>query len=454
MMQKTHILTTILSLAMALCALPALAQDYPTAIPVSGTLTDADGKQLEGSHQLTLGFYEAKDGALPALFEQDVDVTGVLDVLIKGDVLVQAITQGKVRYLELTIDGEVMEPRIELGSVPYAIHAEHAKMADNAGNAFTLNNKPADQYLVRDQLAQFFAAILPIKVTQEGTTTTISLDACPAGSIYASTGSSWVCKLLAEYVAGDAIDIVRGAGGTLSIGVSSGGLRDDHIGPLANINPAKIKDTAAVLGGSAPQNFKANTLVINQSAVSINKPSAAAGVSLDVSGTVAAGKFRGDFEYANPSTRVLTIQGSQFMPAVGDSNGMVDAWTPHKSGYAYLADDAPSSSIALVAPIDLPNGATIKTLTCYHRVFRGELAGYVDLQRIPSTSLIPLSEGVSLATTQTSTNVVSKTRTLTSITTVSNGSNDYQLHIEWAPSLKGNASLLKSCKITYELAAP
>lgn len=455
-MQKTNILTTLFILT--LCALPTFvsAQDYPTSVPVSGTLTDAQGEPLKGEHEVTLGFYQTADGNQTALFEQDFNVSGdVLDVLAKGNGLTQAIQQGKVRYVELTIDGEVMTPRIELGAVPYALHAEHTTFAELATNTMNFGGKTAQDYVVRDEITQSLLADSPLKIVQDGRSARIGIEGCPDDSILYAVQNGWRCRVLQEYEAGDGIQIQRGTNANeLKIALLAGGIRDEHVGLLADINPSKIRNTAAVLGGSAAQNFKNNTLVINQSAVSINKSSAQANTSLDVNGTVAASRFRGDFEYSSPNTRVLTIQGSQFQPAVGDSPNLTSTWTSHKNGYAYVPTDAPNNTTALVAPVDLPNGAVLKTLTCNYRVSMGTLNAFVELQRIPTTSLFPTAEVLPLATSQASGSVVSKSRTLTTITTISNGANDYQLHVEWGPSVKGNASLLKNCKLTYEVGAP
>jgi len=101
-------------------------------IPYQGRLTDPDGNPLSGAHTVAFSLYTEVTGGEPVWSEgrfgpQRVNIVDGLFNVMLGDVnpLPQStITNNSTLYLGITIDPhEEMSPRVQLGAVPYAVHA-------------------------------------------------------------------------------------------------------------------------------------------------------------------------------------------------------------------------------------------------------------------------------------------------------------------------------------------
>jgi hypothetical protein len=129
----------ILALLVLGMSIPARAQNLPSPpdgqsttrmIPVSGTLTSADGAGLTGAVTVTFGLYDAQDGG-SALWQETQQVQadargryaaylGVTTPLPQ-----EAFNQEKARWFGVEIDGRPL-PRAMLVAVPYALRAVDA----------------------------------------------------------------------------------------------------------------------------------------------------------------------------------------------------------------------------------------------------------------------------------------------------------------------------------------
>jgi hypothetical protein len=109
-----------------------------------GRLTDSVGSPLIGPVNLSMRIYDVIAGG-SALYIEDhpnvaVDDVGAFSVKLgAGSVILgtfnSALFAGVNRYLEVVVDGEVLVPRLVMGSVPYAMQAESAPNAEAAANA-------------------------------------------------------------------------------------------------------------------------------------------------------------------------------------------------------------------------------------------------------------------------------------------------------------------------------
>ena len=128
-----------LALLTALCcllALPAQAQ-VPGRVNFQGLLLDDAGQPVTGTVNLKLDLFSAPSGgsALWTETHPSVSVTnGVYDVVLGSlTPLTPALFSASPRYLQVTIDGEVLSPRRELIAVPFALKADSANTAENVG---------------------------------------------------------------------------------------------------------------------------------------------------------------------------------------------------------------------------------------------------------------------------------------------------------------------------------
>jgi len=121
---------------------PATAQ-VPYDMSYQGRLTDAVGAPLTGLVNLQMRIYDVVAGG-SALYVEDhtnviVDDVGAFSVRLgAGSTLLgtfdTTLFAGVNRYLEVVVNGEILTPRLIIGSVPYAMHADNASSAQAAAD--------------------------------------------------------------------------------------------------------------------------------------------------------------------------------------------------------------------------------------------------------------------------------------------------------------------------------
>jgi hypothetical protein len=129
-------LLAVLSFALAL---PAQAQ-VPGRVNFQGLLLDNAGEPVTGTVTLQLELFSAPSGgsALWTETHSSVSVTdGVYDVVLGSQTpLTPALFSVSPRYLQVTIDGQVLSPRREFLAVPFALHADSASNVGGVSAAF------------------------------------------------------------------------------------------------------------------------------------------------------------------------------------------------------------------------------------------------------------------------------------------------------------------------------
>jgi hypothetical protein len=120
----------------------------PSRINYQGKLLDSIGTPLSGAHEVGFRIYDAASlGAL--LWSDTTTVTsaadGVFSVVLGGD---RPIVVGRADscYLEIEVDGEILVPRREMVSVPYALRAAGAdSLGGLPGEAFAAAEHTHDE---------------------------------------------------------------------------------------------------------------------------------------------------------------------------------------------------------------------------------------------------------------------------------------------------------------------
>ena len=114
---------------------PSVSAAVPGIVPLAARVTSADGVPIRGLLALKLRIYDA-GLAGNVIWEEAHRVTAV-DGLLYVDLgsvapdqnpLDGTIFDGGDLWLEMVVNGEVQSPRVQIGSVPYAIHAENADL--------------------------------------------------------------------------------------------------------------------------------------------------------------------------------------------------------------------------------------------------------------------------------------------------------------------------------------
>jgi hypothetical protein len=139
-----------------LVALLAGAPDaqIPKKINYQGMLLDKETQEpLAGMHSLVFRIYDARTGGVARWNESRVEIVDSLGVVsaLLGDLTPINIAFSDSMWLEVQVDGEVLSPRKELVSVPFAYHASNS---DSLGG-----NSPA-HFIARDEVGVISADMI------------------------------------------------------------------------------------------------------------------------------------------------------------------------------------------------------------------------------------------------------------------------------------------------------
>jgi hypothetical protein len=114
----------------------ALAQGAPSTVSFVARLADGN-LPVAGAHDFVFALYDAPSGGTQLWTETRSGVNVPSDGLLYLDLgsvtpLTSTILNGSPRYLEITLDGVVSDPRVVLESVPYSLSAATASHASDS----------------------------------------------------------------------------------------------------------------------------------------------------------------------------------------------------------------------------------------------------------------------------------------------------------------------------------
>lgn len=257
-------MTKTLAVIACLTSSLALAQmdDVPGSITFNARLTDTGGAPVTGSHALAFSLYDTGSGGA-VLWNESVSgasfsTEGVAFVELGAiTALNPTVLNGRKLYLEVSVDGTVMSPRLPIVSVPYAIRATLAATAlkvgsltesaiqrrvtgtCNAGQA--VRSIDAAGGVQCENVSAGGGGDITGVTTAAGSGLTggaatgdvpLSLITCTAGEVLKHNGTAWACAADAtgSTMAGPGLTL---AGSTLSINFGTSGsattvARSDH----------------------------------------------------------------------------------------------------------------------------------------------------------------------------------------------------------------------------------
>lgn len=130
-----------------------LAQ-IPQTISWQGIIQDADGNNLNGEYSIAVSLYDVATGgaALWTETHSNLTITNGLANITLGSVTPFSVTFDTQYWLEITVGSGTPMPRIQLTSVPYALHS--ATIAENSVNS----NKIEDGSISAIDLSQMGAS--------------------------------------------------------------------------------------------------------------------------------------------------------------------------------------------------------------------------------------------------------------------------------------------------------
>src|SRR5262245_33130788 len=136
MRRSTFLSTLLLSLALvAAAAGSAGAQSVPGSMTFTARILD-NGQPATGAHMFQFRLFDAPSGG--SMVWQEMATISVDDGLVFHELgsftpFDEVILDGAKLYLEVTVDGTAMNPRVVVTSVPYAVRATVAGDADQLG---------------------------------------------------------------------------------------------------------------------------------------------------------------------------------------------------------------------------------------------------------------------------------------------------------------------------------
>lgn len=212
-MKPTRLVSLFIVIATA-----ALAQNVPQQVALTARLSNA-GAPLSGSHTLVLRLYENATGGTEVWNESTLATAeaGVVSLTLGSQSpLNPSILDGRALFLEVSVDGQALAPRLPVVSVPYAVRASLAASAATLGNL-----GPADVARANHDHA---GAYLPVGASLACSGTDKVSAVLPNGSVVCSTDTG------ASYSAGTGLTLT---GSTFSASFAGSGAastvaRSDH----------------------------------------------------------------------------------------------------------------------------------------------------------------------------------------------------------------------------------
>lgn len=265
----------LLALALVIGTLGGVARaDVPQTVPFAARLVDdTTGEAMTGAQRITFELFDAATNGT-SLWNEARDLTpdtdGTLFVeLGETKAFPTTLFDGKRLYLSVKVGDTVLEPRVALASVPYAIKS------GASDSTLSIGGLTADQLQQRVNgtcgSASFVTAINPdgtvvctLGATGTGDITsvtagnglqggaasgdaTVSLLTCGANQVLKSNGTTWACANDADS-GGDITGVNLALGGGLVGGGSAG---DVTIGLLTTCAPGQLLKWTGVAWGCA-----------------------------------------------------------------------------------------------------------------------------------------------------------------------------------------------------------
>lgn len=131
----------------------------PAQVPVQGYLTDSDGVPLDGQTSITVKIFDAKSGGSALHTEQQTvqPKAGSFTAHLGKN---QALDLSMFRdndnlWVEVTVEGEVLDPRLRIATAPYAASAGFAQDAAKVGGKSVSELQKPDWGDIENKPSQF-----------------------------------------------------------------------------------------------------------------------------------------------------------------------------------------------------------------------------------------------------------------------------------------------------------
>lgn len=263
-------------LLVLLClAVGSVSADVPKKINHQGRLVDAaTGQPLVGAHDMVFRIYDAPAGGTVLWSEAQAvvaDSSGVVSIILGASTAIDISFQPQ-RWLEIQVDGEVLSPRTELVSSPYAFVAANAdSLGGLHSSSYSLEGHVHDgRYYTEAELNVSDGTPPNAGANRVSWKNLVDVPADFADEVDNSGGASDTANYARDadkldgFDSGEFVDGVTvgaglsggGTGGTVTVSVGSGAITSTMIqdGGVANVDLAtSAVNSAKILDGSVAQ---------------------------------------------------------------------------------------------------------------------------------------------------------------------------------------------------------
>jgi hypothetical protein len=329
---RTLAYSSVMTLALVfLFATVVEAQDTaPPYIPVQGYLTDDDDEPLNGTIDITFSIYQVETGGSARFSElQSVKIVDGRFTAYIGDretLDLELFKNGDTLFIGIEVgDNDEMKPRIQLATAPYAGFAQYC------GEASTLEGMSVEDLLSWDNITG-----IPQGVLDGGDTITN-------------------------------VSILEGGGlqlddeGQLSIAESSVTTQQILDGTISSEDVDT--DAFAIKTGSTDQSFDDGTLYLDYGDHRVGIRTDDPRSALDVDGAISSTEYL----LSNPRMTSRYLSAEEFQPDI--YSGILALYAGNSTASRYLYPPyrlTNGGGGVAVAPFTLPDGAEIRSVSCYY----------------------------------------------------------------------------------------
>ncbi len=152
----SHLLFGLSMISVLSLTLPSVAQTLPTELNYQGRLTELDGTLVNGLTVITFRLYNVEVGGTHLWEEfQAIEIEGGTFSAVLGSNTPINLDFSIQYWLELEVNNDLIEPRVQLVPVPYSHYAVHAGVSDSADWAVSADEaSEANHALTADSASQ------------------------------------------------------------------------------------------------------------------------------------------------------------------------------------------------------------------------------------------------------------------------------------------------------------